>query len=54
MELRELTLLKDQLSSEIDLKRPKKCLSSYMIFVREMRPKVIEEMSDIPVLDVMK
>jgi len=36
------------------VKKPKKCLSAYMIFVRDMRPKVCKENPDIKVLDVMK
>lgn len=37
-----------------ELKRPKKCLSSYMIFVREVRAKVTQEFPDMNALDVMK
>jgi len=37
-----------------DLKRPKKCLSSYMIFVREVRSRVTQEFPDMNALDVMK
>jgi hypothetical protein len=40
--------------SDCELKRPKKCLSSYMIFVREVRAKVTEEYPDMNALDVMK
>jgi len=36
------------------LKRPKKCLSSYMIFVREVRAKVTQDFPDMNALDVMK
>ena len=36
------------------LKKPKKCLSSYMIFVREERPRIIDDHPDLNVLDVMK
>jgi uncharacterized protein (UPF0305 family) len=37
-----------------DLKKPKKCLSSYMIFVRDTRAKVTQEFPDMNALDVMK
>jgi len=37
---------------EID--KPKKCLSAYMIFVRETRPKVTSDFPNMQVLDVMK
>lgn len=37
-----------------ELKRPKKCLSSYMIFVREMRSRVTQDFPDMNALDVMK
>lgn len=37
-----------------ELKRPKKCLSSYMIFVREVRSRVTQEFPDMNALDVMK
>lgn len=39
---------------EASLKKPKKCLSSYMIFVREVRHKVTQEFPDMNALDVMK
>lgn len=35
-------------------RKPKKCLSAYMIFVREIRPVIVEENPNMPVLDVMK
>ena len=35
-------------------KKPKKCLSAYMIFVREMRPRIVRENPDMKVLHVMK
>lgn len=28
---------------DFDSQRPKKCLSAYMIFVRETRPKIVQE-----------
>jgi hypothetical protein len=34
--------------------RPKKCLSGYMIFVREMRPKIVRDNPNMKVLCVMK
>jgi hypothetical protein len=37
-----------------DFKKPKKCLSSYMIFVRDTRCKVTAEFPDMNALDVMK
>lgn len=36
------------------VKKPKKCLSSYMIFVRDTRSKVTTEFPDMNALDVMK
>ena len=44
---------KEQLNRQT-LTRPKKCLSAYMIFVREMRQRVTDENPDMKVLDVMK
>lgn len=35
-------------------KKPKKCLSGYMIFVREMRPQIVKENPNMKVLHVMK
>lgn len=35
-------------------KKPKKCLSGYMIFVREMRPVIVSENPNMKVLHVMK
>lgn len=40
--------------TEVEQKRPKKCLSAYMIFVKEMRSKIQQENPDMPVLDIMK
>jgi hypothetical protein len=34
--------------------KPKKCLSAYMIFVREMRPQIVRENQGMKVLYVMK
>ena len=31
---------------DFDAQRPKKCLSAYMIFVRETRPKIVKEQQD--------
>lgn len=31
---------------DYDAQRPKKCLSAYMIFVRETRPKVVKELKN--------
>ncbi len=36
------------------VQKPKKCLSAYMIFVRETRQKVTRENPNMKVLDVMK
>jgi len=38
----------------VTIKKPKKNLSAYMIFVQEVRPKVIEQLPGIKTLDVMK
>lgn len=35
-------------------KKPKKCLSGYMIFVWEMRPQIVKENPQMKVLHVMK
>jgi len=40
--------------SEVEARRPKKCLSAYMIFVRETRSKVQAENKDMHVLEIMK
>ena len=40
--------------NDCELRRPKKCLSSYMIFVREVRTKVTDDFPDMNALDVMK
>lgn len=40
--------------SEVEQRRPKKCLSAYMIFVRETRSKVQKENQDMHVLEIMK
>ena len=36
------------------LKKPKKCLSAYMIFVKETRPRIVEENLELGALDIMK
>jgi len=36
------------------LKKPKKCLSAYMIFVKETRPTIVERNPDLGALDIMK
>jgi len=36
------------------LKKPKKCLSAYMIFVKETRPRIVEENPNLGALDIMK
>ena len=43
----------DQLQ-EVEHKRPKKCLSSYMIFVKDRRSKISKANPDMPVLQIMK
>lgn len=48
---KELKNLKSQSSN---LNRPKKCLSSYMIFVKETRPKIVEANPHLDALQVMK
>ena len=40
--------------NDIERIRPKKCLSAYMIFVRETRSKIKADNMDMPVLDIMK
>ena len=47
-------LKKDNMGKDEHLDKPKKCLSAYMIFVRETRQKVTHEYPDMKVLDVMK
>jgi len=37
-----------------NLHKPKKCLSAYMIFVKETRPKIVKENPDMGALIVMK
>lgn len=39
---------------EVEHKRPKKCLSAYMIFVRDVRSKISKANPDMPVLQIMK
>jgi HMG (high mobility group) box len=39
---------------EVEHKRPKKWLSAYMIFVREVRSKISKANPDMPVLQIMK
>lgn len=54
-EMEEMQRLKEKHKmNDNELKRPKKCLSSYMIFVREVRTKVTQEFPDMNALDVMK
>lgn len=54
-EMEAMQKLKDKHKiNDCDLKRPKKCLSSYMIFVREVRTKVTQDFPDMNALDVMK
>jgi hypothetical protein len=36
------------------LKKPKKCLSAYMIFVKETRPSIVEKHPELGALDIMK
>lgn len=43
----------DQLH-EVEHKRPKKCLSAYMIFVKERRSKISKANPNMPVLQIMK
>lgn len=40
--------------NEVESKRPKKCLSAYMIFVRETRKKIQTANPDLHVLEIMK
>ena len=35
------------------IKKPKKCLSAYMIFVKETRPKIVEANPELGALKVM-
>lgn len=39
---------------EVEQKRPKKCLSAYMIFVRETRSTISKQNQDMHVLEIMK
>ena len=48
---RELKLLEKQSKS---IKKPKKCLSAYMIFVKETRPKIVAANPNMGALHVMK
>ena len=43
-----------ELLQKIKQAAPKKCLSAYMIFVRETRKRIQEENSDMPALQIMK
>lgn len=43
-----------EMLKEVESKRPKKSLSSYMIFVKQTRPIIIAENADMNVLDIMK
>ena len=40
--------------NEVEGKRPKKCLSAYMIFVRETRSKIQAANTNMHVLEIMK
>jgi hypothetical protein len=37
-----------------NLKKPKKCLSAYMIFVKETRPSIVIDNPELGALDIMK
>ena len=37
-----------------NLKKPKKCLSAYMIFVKETRPSIVIKHPELGALDIMK
>ncbi len=43
-----------EMISKIKLAAPKKCLSAYMIFVRETRKRIQEENPIMPALQIMK
>ena len=38
----------------LTLKKPKKCLSAYMIFVKETRPQIVIDNPELGALDIMK
>lgn len=46
--------LKSLESHSTVLKKPKKCLSAYMIFVKETRPLIVEKHPEMGALQVMK
>ena len=48
---RELKTLENQSST---IKKPKKCLSAYMIFVKETRPKIVAANPTMGALEVMQ
>jgi len=48
---RELRLLESQSDA---IKKPKKCLSAYMIFVKETRPKIVMANPNMGALEVMQ
>ena len=48
---RELKTLENQSST---IKKPKKCLSAYMIFVKETRPKIVTANPTMGALEVMQ
>lgn len=48
---RELKTLENQSST---IKKPKKCLSAYMIFVKETRPKIVTANPNMGALEVMQ
>lgn len=43
-----------EMISKIKLAAPKKCLSAYMIFVRETRKRIQEDNPNMPALQIMK
>lgn len=46
--------LKQLTGSSTTLKRPKKCLSAYMIFVKETRPRIVVDNPTLGALVIMK
>mmetsp|Transcript_37127 Transcript_37127/g.56967 ORF Transcript_37127/g.56967 Transcript_37127/m.56967 type:complete len:157 (-) Transcript_37127:2626-3096(-) len=46
--------IKDLTEMSGNLKKPKKCLSAYMIFVKETRPRIVIDYPNLGALDVMK
>ena len=41
-------------SQSAAIKKPKKCLSAYMIFVKETRPKIVQSNPNMGALEVMQ